>query len=105
MSADSSDASEEEQSPSTIGATDAPPSPPKQRFLIGSQRPGASAADAKAKPVTPAAMTLIFEFLDGKGTVVANQEVQIPALKVGASQPIQASAKGAGIVAWRYKKV
>ncbi len=55
--------------------------------------------------MTPAAMTLIFEFLDGKGTVVANQEVQIPALKPGASQPIQVSAKGAGIMAWRYKKV
>jgi tetratricopeptide (TPR) repeat protein len=66
---------------------------------------GREAQTAQGKPVTPTAMTLIFEFLDAKGTVVANQEVQIPALKVGASQPIQASAKGAGIVAWRYKKV
>jgi len=65
---------------------------------------GREAQTAQGKPVTPTAMTLIFEFLDAKGTVVANQEVQIPALKVGASQPIQASAKGAGIVAWRYKK-
>jgi tetratricopeptide (TPR) repeat protein len=66
---------------------------------------GREAQTAQGKPVVPAAMTLIFEFLDGKGTVVANQEVQIPALKPGASQPIQVSAKGAGIVAWRYKKV
>jgi tetratricopeptide (TPR) repeat protein len=66
---------------------------------------GREAQTAQGKPVTPAAMTLIFEFLDAKGTVVASQEVQIPALKVGASQPIQASAKGAGIMAWRYKKV
>ena len=66
---------------------------------------GREAQTASGKPVTPAAMTLIFEFLDVKGTVVASQEVQVPALKVGASQPIQASAKGAGIVAWRYKKV
>ena len=66
---------------------------------------GREAQTAQGKPVTPTAMTLIFEFLDAKGTVVANQEVQIPALKVGASQPIQASAKGAGIVAWRYKKI
>jgi tetratricopeptide (TPR) repeat protein len=66
---------------------------------------GREAQTAQGKPVTPTAMTLIFEFLDAKGTVVANQEVQIPALKVGASQPIQASAKAAGIVAWRYKKV
>jgi hypothetical protein len=35
---------------------------------------------------------------------VANQEVQIPALKTGQSQPIAAKADGAGIAAWRYKR-
>jgi small subunit ribosomal protein S1 len=49
------DPSEVDQSQHAPGATDAPPpGPPKQRILIGSQRPGASDAEAKAKPVTPA---------------------------------------------------
>ena len=79
--------------------------PTAEGATISGTATGREAQTAQGKPVTPAAMTLNFEFLDAKGTVVANQEVQIPALKVGASQPIQASAKGAGIVAWRYKKV
>ncbi|MFL5474317.1 MAG: hypothetical protein ACJ8A6_01355, partial [Gemmatimonadales bacterium] len=79
--------------------------PTAQGATISGTATGREAQTAQGKPVTPAAMTLMFEFLDGKGTVVANQEVEIPALKVGASQPIQARAKGAGIVAWRYKKI
>jgi tetratricopeptide (TPR) repeat protein len=65
---------------------------------------GREGQTATGKPVAPAPMTLIFEFLDPKGMVVANQEVQIPALKAGESQPIEAKAEGAGITAWRYKK-
>src|SRR5215208_905116 len=65
---------------------------------------GREAQTPQGKPVTAAPLTLIFEFLDSKGTVVANQEVQVEALKPGASQPIQASAQGAGITAWRYKR-
>jgi hypothetical protein len=65
---------------------------------------GREAQTPQGKPVTAAPMKLIFEFLDVKGTVVANQEVQIPALKPGASHPIQVSAQGAGITAWRYKR-
>lgn len=65
---------------------------------------GREGQTAAGKPVAPAPITLIFEFLDPKGTVVANQEVQIPALKAGESQPIEAKAEGAGITAWRYKK-
>jgi tetratricopeptide (TPR) repeat protein len=79
--------------------------PTAEGATISGTATGREAQTPQGKPVTPAAMTLIFEFLDGKGTVVANQEVQIPALKPGASQPIQVSAKGAGITAWRYKKV
>jgi tetratricopeptide (TPR) repeat protein len=64
---------------------------------------GREAQTPAGKPVSAAPVTLIFEFLDPKATAVANQEVQIPALKPGQSQPIQAKAQGAGIVAWRYK--
>jgi tetratricopeptide (TPR) repeat protein len=64
---------------------------------------GREAQTPQGKPVTAKPLTLVFEFLDGKGTAVATQEVQIPALKPGQSQPIEAKAEGAGITAWRYK--
>jgi tetratricopeptide (TPR) repeat protein len=65
---------------------------------------GREAQTPQGKPVTAAPLTLTFEFLDGKGAVVANQQVQIPALQPGASQPIEVTAEGAGIIAWRYKQ-
>jgi tetratricopeptide (TPR) repeat protein len=65
---------------------------------------GREAQTAQGKPIAAAPVSVIFEFLDPKGTVVANQEVQIPALKTGQSQPIAAKADGAGIAAWRYKR-
>jgi hypothetical protein len=65
---------------------------------------GREVQSAQGKPVAPAPVTLIFEFLDAKGAVVAPQEVQIPALKMGESQPIDAKAEAAGIVGWRYKR-
>jgi tetratricopeptide (TPR) repeat protein len=65
---------------------------------------GREAETAQGKPVTPAPITLVFEFLDTKGTVVANQEVQVPAAKPGESHPIEAKGQGAGIAAWRYKR-
>jgi hypothetical protein len=49
-------------------------------------------------------MTLTVEFLDGKGTVVGSQDVQIPALEAGKTHEIKAAAQGAGIAAWRYKR-
>jgi tetratricopeptide (TPR) repeat protein len=58
----------------------------------------------QGKPIPAAPVTLVVEFLDSKGAVVANQEVQVPALKAGESQPIEAKAQGAGIAAWRYKR-
>jgi tetratricopeptide (TPR) repeat protein len=65
---------------------------------------GREAQTSRGKPIAPKPFTVIFEFLDAKGTVVANQEVPVPALKVGESQPIEAKAQGAGITAWRYKQ-
>jgi len=65
---------------------------------------GREAQTAQGKPVAPKPYTLVFEFLDAKGSVVANQEVQVPALKPGESQPIEAKAQGSGIAAWRYKQ-
>jgi len=65
---------------------------------------GREAQTAQGKPVAPQPYTLVFEFLDAKGTVVANQEVPVPALKPEESQPIEAKAQGSGIAAWRYKQ-
>jgi tetratricopeptide (TPR) repeat protein len=65
---------------------------------------GREAQTPQGKPVAAAALTIVVEFLDPKGAVVANQEVQVPALKPGESQPIEAKAQGAGIAAWRYKR-
>jgi tetratricopeptide (TPR) repeat protein len=65
---------------------------------------GREAQNAQGKPVAAKPITLIFEFLDKTGTVVGNQEVQIPALKAGESQPVEAKAQGTGITAWRYKQ-
>jgi tetratricopeptide (TPR) repeat protein len=65
---------------------------------------GREAQTSRGKPITPKPITVVFEFLDSKGTVVANQEIQVPALKTGETHPIEAKAQGAGITAWRYKQ-
>lgn len=65
---------------------------------------GREALTALGKPIAAAPVTLVFEFLDPKGAVVANQEVQVPALKPNESQPVEVKGQGAGIVAWRYKR-
>lgn len=65
---------------------------------------GREGETAQGKPLVPKPLTLIFEFLDGQGAVVANQEVQVPALKAGETHPIEVKAQGQGIAAWRYKK-
>jgi tetratricopeptide (TPR) repeat protein len=65
---------------------------------------GREAQNSRGKPVAAKPFTVIFEFLDSQGTVVGNQEVQVPALKTGESHPIEAKALGAGISAWRYKE-
>jgi tetratricopeptide (TPR) repeat protein len=59
----------------------------------------------QGKPAARTPTTLVFEFLDAKGNPVANQEVKLPVIKPGESQPVEAKAEAAGIVAWRYKKM
>ena len=65
---------------------------------------GREGENAQGKPLVAKPITLIFEFLDPKGAVVGNQEIQVPALKAGASHPIEVKAQGQGIAAWRYKQ-
>jgi tetratricopeptide (TPR) repeat protein len=65
---------------------------------------GREAQTAAGKPIPPAPIALTVEFIDGKGTVVGSQDVQIPALAAGKTQEVKAVAQGAGIAAWRYKR-
>ena len=50
------------------------------------------------------AVSLLFEFLDSKGAVVATSPQSIPEVNRGQSKPFEIKATGHGIVAWRYKK-
>jgi tetratricopeptide (TPR) repeat protein len=64
---------------------------------------GRDAQTGSGKPIPAAPVTLVFEFLDATGQVLGSQEVNIPVLKAGASQPLQVSAKVDGVRAWRYR--
>lgn len=57
--------------------------------------------DGAAVPATP--RTLVVEFLDNGGAVVASSEVTIPALEPGVKYEWTANGTGAGIVGWRYR--
>jgi tetratricopeptide (TPR) repeat protein len=65
---------------------------------------GREGETAQGKPLVAKPLVLVFEFLDTKGAVVGNQEVQVPALKAGESHPIEVKAEAPGIAAWRYKE-
>ncbi|MGH7579687.1 MAG: tetratricopeptide repeat protein [Gemmatimonadales bacterium] len=65
---------------------------------------GREAQTPAGKPIPAAPVSLAVEFLDAKGAVVASQDVAVPALEPGKSQELKATAQGAGIVAWRYKR-
>jgi tetratricopeptide (TPR) repeat protein len=66
---------------------------------------GREGQTAQGKPIVAKPITLVFEFLDPKGAVIANQEVAVPALKAGESHPIEVKGQGKGIAAWRYKQM
>jgi len=55
-----------------------------------------------SKPSRPVKVT--FEFLDGKGNVVASLPQDIPALEAGANQSFKLKATQTGAIAWRYKR-
>ena len=61
----------------------------------------AKGADNKVIPARP--ITIVVEFLDQTGQVLATQETTIPALQPNAEQAILVEAKADGIKAWRYK--
>jgi tetratricopeptide (TPR) repeat protein len=57
-------------------------------------------ARSKATP----ALTLTFEFLSGKGDVVATETLNVVPIAPGGNQAFDLKAGGAGIVAWRYRR-
>ena len=64
---------------------------------------GRSPQDAAGKPIKPAPVTLVFEFVNVTGEVVDTKEIAIPVLTSGQKQAIQLEGKGSGISGWRYK--
>ena len=56
------------------------------------------------RPTASPALNLVFEFVSAKGEVVATDTVQVPAMQTGQSQAFESHPKGAGIVAWRYRR-
>ena len=65
---------------------------------------GRSAQTGTGKAIAPAPLALTVEFLDAKGTVVATQDAQVPALQPDANHEIKLTAQGSGIAAWRYRQ-
>jgi tetratricopeptide (TPR) repeat protein len=59
-------------------------------------------ANGRTKPSTP--LKLTFEFLDGKGNVVATQSQDVAPLDAGDTRAFTVKAVGAGIAGWRYKR-
>ncbi len=64
---------------------------------------GRDAKRADKTAIPPAATSLVFEFLNASGEVVATETVSIPPLQAGAIHPLSITATGAGISDWRYR--
>jgi tetratricopeptide (TPR) repeat protein len=56
----------------------------------------------RATPNAP--FTLLFEFIDARGQVIATQSVDVPAIQPQQTHAFEMKALGAGILAWRYRK-
>ena len=55
----------------------------------------------------PAPLTishLLAKDLNASGGVVGSQDVEVPALKAGATQDVKAAGQGQGIAGYRYKQ-
>lgn len=65
---------------------------------------GRAGTDASGKTLPPAGASIVVEFLDAKGAVVATQTASVPALAPDATQELTVATTGQGIVGWRYHK-
>jgi tetratricopeptide (TPR) repeat protein len=57
-----------------------------------------------ARPKANAPFALTFEFLSAKGDVVATESLKVAPIAPGENQAFELKPKGAGIVAWRYRR-
>jgi tetratricopeptide (TPR) repeat protein len=57
-----------------------------------------------ARPKSNPALTLTFEFLSAKGDVVATETLNVAPIPSEENQAFELKPKGAGIVAWRYRR-
>lgn len=66
---------------------------------------GRNAIDAAGKPLAPAAVTLVFDFVNKDDAVVASQEITVPPRKSAETHDISIAISGQpqGIVSWRYR--
>lgn len=69
--------------------------------LTATGRPG---ADPRGNPLKPAGASIVVEFTDSTGKVVASQPATVPALAPDSTQDVVVSAKGQGIKGWRYHR-
>ena len=65
---------------------------------------GRAAKDNNMKPIAPAPLTLVFEFLNSQGAVVATQEANVPALKPDEQFQLKLEVQGQGVTSWRYHR-
>jgi tetratricopeptide (TPR) repeat protein len=56
------------------------------------------------RPTASPPLSLVFEFVNVKGEVVATDTVQVTPMQPAQSQTFEIHPKGAGIAAWRYRK-
>ncbi|MGQ0702221.1 MAG: tetratricopeptide repeat protein, partial [Gemmatimonadales bacterium] len=73
------------------------------KAMLAADCSGRNPTDPEGKPLKVGPMTLVFEFLDAKGTVVDSKEVSVPVLSNGQKHSIEVEGKAAEITAWRYR--
>lgn len=74
------------------------------RATLTATATGRAAETVAGKPVPPAAAQLVFEFVDSTNSVVASDEVLVPALTRDETFAIAVQGRGEGIVGWRYRR-
>ena len=65
---------------------------------------GREASDAQGRALKPMPVTIIVEYVNEQGAVVASEEVSVPELLPGKTHDIQSQVTGSGITGWRYKR-
>ena len=64
---------------------------------------GREPSDPRGNIIPPAAATLVVEFVNAAGGVLASQEVMIPALPTQQQHQFTAEARVEGVAGWRYR--